>query len=395
MSRSMSRGGITLANWQEPGHLKWSFQHMRELIPTARIARATTPSPLARTGDGDGRELLALTVAADSERTTVQGVLNAGSTDGFIILHDGRVALEVYDGMAADSTHLLQSVSKSITAVLTGILVGRGVLSPQDSVTSHVPELAGTSFDGATVRHLLDMRTGTQFDETYEDPDSDVRVTEILFGWAPRPNGPPAPDVVTYIAGLGNRGEHGGPFEYRSILTDLLGHVLERAAGAPLNQLLSEHLWRPLGAEYDAEVTLDPNGFAVADGGICVALRDLGRFGQLMLDNGRIDGRTVAPSDWIDDTRRGGEDSVEAFASDDHALDYPGGHYRSQWWATGDGSTVLALGIHGQFVYVDWATGVVGAKLSTWPTPLDHHHHLMTVAAFRAIARHFASGGFA
>jgi CubicO group peptidase (beta-lactamase class C family) len=391
----MRRGDITLANWQEPRHLKWSFQHMRELIPTARIARATAPSPLANTGKIDADELLALTVAADSERTTVQGVLDAGSTDGFIVLHDGRVTLEVYDEMAPDSTHLLMSVSKSITGVLTGVLVGQGMLSPEDRVTAHVPELAGTSFEGATVRHLLDMRAGTRFDETYENPDSDVRASEILFGWAPRSNGPPATDAVTYIAGLDNQGEHGGPFEYRSILTDLLGHVLERAAGAPLNQLLSERLWVPLGAEYDAEVTVDPNGFALADGGICVTLRDLARFGQLMLDNGTVDGRTVTPSDWIDDTRRGGEDSVDAFASDDHALDYPGGHYRSQWWATGDGSTVLALGIHGQFVYVDWATGVTGAKLSTWPTPLDHHHHLMTVAAFRVIAQHLASEGSA
>jgi CubicO group peptidase (beta-lactamase class C family) len=302
------------------------------------------------------------------------------------------VALEVYDGMAPDATHLLQSVSKSITGILTGILVARGTLDPDDEVAAHIPELAGTSFDGATVRHLLDMRAGTRFDETYEDPASDIRGSEVQFGWAPRPGGPPAPDAITYISRLVNEREHGGRFEYRSILTDLLGHVLERAAGAPLNELLGRHLWAPLGTEFDAEVTVDPHGFPVADGGICVTLRDLARFAQLVLNHGTVDDRTIVPAEWIADTRRGGTDSAAAFAADEHAADFPGGHYRNQWWVPGDGSTLIGLGIHGQFVYVDWATGTAGVKLSTWPTPLADQQRVLTIAAFRAIGRHLASG---
>jgi CubicO group peptidase (beta-lactamase class C family) len=382
---------LTLATWQEPRHLKWSYQHMRELVPTARIARAQQPVPLL-TAEG-GEELLALPVAADGTETTVAGVLDAGSTDGFLVLHEGRIALEVYDGMAPDATHLLQSVSKSITGVLCGILVGRGVLSPEDEAAAHVPELAGTSFAGATVRHLLDMRAGTCFDETYEKPDSDIRESELQFGWAPRPHdGLPASDAIAYIVELGNQREHGGRFEYRSILTDLLGHVLERAADAPLNELLGEHLWGPIGAEFDAQVTVDAHGFPVADGGICVTLRDLARFGQMVLGRGRVDGREVVPGDWIADTLRGGADSKAAFAADEHAADFPGGHYRNQWWVPGDGSTLIGLGIHGQFVFVNWATGTVGVKLSTWPTPLAHHNNVMTIAAFRAIASHLTSG---
>ncbi len=377
---------VTLATWQEPRHLTWSYQHMRELVPTARIARSEHPRALV-TREG-GEELLALPVDADEMSTTVAGVLDSGSTDGFLVLHDGRVVLEVYEGMAADSTHLLQSVSKSITGILTGILVGRGTLDPEDEVALHIPELAGTSFAGATVRHLLDMRAGTRFDETYENPGSDIRESEMQFGWAPRPDGPPAPDAVTYIARLGNQREHGGRFEYRSILTDLLGHVLERAAGAPLNELLGRHLWGPLGAASDAEVTVDPRGFPVSDGGISVTLGDLARFAQMVLDHGMVDGRAIVPADWIADTLRGGADSPAAFAADAHAADFPGGHYRNQWWAPDDGSTLIGLGIHGQFVYVDWATRTVGVKLSTWPTPLAHHEHVMTIAAFRAIARH-------
>ncbi len=379
--------GLTLATWQEPRHLKWSYQHVRELIPTARIARAERPSPLAA-ADAAGTELLALTVEGAGESMTVAEVLETGSTDGFIVLRGDEVVLEVYDEMAPDSTHLLQSVSKSITGVLTGILINRGVLSCDDHIVAHVHELEGTSFAGSTVRDLLDMRAGTRFDETYEDPASDIRASELQFGWAPVPHGRPAPDAVAYLAGLINEREHGGRFEYRSILTDLLGLVLERAAGVPLNVLLGDALWRPMGAEHDAQVTVDEQGFAVADGGICVTLRDLARFGRMVHNGGAVDGRVVAPAQWIADTRRGGEDSVAAFSADEHAADYPGGHYRNQWWVPGDGTTLLALGIHGQFVYVDWATGVVGVKLSTWPTPLDPRQRALTVAAFRAIANH-------
>ncbi|HET9125637.1 MAG TPA: serine hydrolase [Solirubrobacteraceae bacterium] len=379
---------LTLATWQEPRHLVWSYQHMRELVPTARIARSPNPRGLL-TLEG-GEDLLALAVEADGLRTTVAAVLDSGSTDGFLVLHDGRVALEFYDGMAPDATHLLQSVSKSITGVLTGILVERGMLNPEDEVGLHIPELAGTSFAGATVRHLLDMRAGTRFDETYEDPGSDIRESEMQFGWAPCPDGSPAPDALTYLARLGNQREHGGRFEYRSILTDVLGHVLERAAGAPLNDLLGRHLWGPLGAACDAEVTVDGRGFPVSDGGICVTLRDLGRFAQMVLDNGMVEDRAIVPAAWIADTVRGGPDSATAFAADEHSADFPGGHYRNQWWVPGDGSTLIGLGIHGQFVYVDWATRTAGVKLSTWPTPLDDHERVMTIAAFRAIAGHLA-----
>ncbi len=186
--------------------------------------------------------------------------------------------------MRADDVHLLQSVSKSITGALTGILVAQGALDPGDRVIRHIPELAGTSFEGATVRHLLDMRAGTRFDETYANPASDLRASEAQFGWAPGPR--PAPTALTYLSRLPNHREHGDRFEYRSILTDVLGLAIERAADRPFAEVLGQELWGPLGAGTDAYVTLDADGFPVADGGICVTLRDLARFGRMELSHG-------------------------------------------------------------------------------------------------------------
>jgi CubicO group peptidase (beta-lactamase class C family) len=366
---------ITLATWQRPEHTGWSYRHVRELVPTARIRHARTPTPLPADPHDHGR--LPLSRLLDDDRT-----------DGVIALHRGAIVLEEYRrGMRDDDVHLLQSVSKSITGVLAGVLVQRGALSPQDQVIEHVPELAGSAFDGAAVRDLLDMRAGTRFDETYADPASDVRASESQFGWAPGPR--PATDAVAYLRTLHNHRPHGGRFEYRSILTDVLGLVLERAAGRPFAEALGDELWAPMGAETDAYVTVDADGFAVADGGICVSLRDLARFGRMIAAGGIAEERRIVASAWLDDTLAGGPDSREAFAEDEHSAEMPGGHYRNQWWVPGDG-VLLGLGIHGQFLFVDRGSDTVIAVLSTWPTSLDPDRRERALDAFRATVRALA-----
>jgi CubicO group peptidase (beta-lactamase class C family) len=309
-------------------------------------------------------------VSSPSSGLAAARLLSDESTDGVIVVHQGEVVLEEYRrGMQGDDVHLLQSVSKSITGALTGVLVDRRMLAVEDLVTDHVPELRETSFAGATVRHLLDMRAGTRFDETYANPASDLRASEAQFGWAPGPR--PAADAIAYLSALENHRPHGDRFEYRSILTDVLGLVLERAANAPFAETLGRELWAPLGAETDAHVTVDADGFAVADGGISVSLRDLARLGRMVLDDGTVDGRQVVPAEWLDDTLAGGPDSAAAFAQDEHSADFPGGHYRNQWWVPAGGQTFLGQGIHGQFLFVDRPSSVVIAVVATWPTSLE------------------------
>src|SRR6202011_4856379 len=128
---------------------------------------------------------------------------------------------------------------------------------PSAPVTDIVPELLGTSLEGATVQHLLDMRAGTGFDESYDSPEADVRTYERVYLWRPDDGRPRPADALGYFATLPNDGPHGGPFRYRSILTDVLAWVLERAAGQRFSDLVAGELWQPMGAEYDADVTLD------------------------------------------------------------------------------------------------------------------------------------------
>jgi len=184
-------------------------------------------------------------------------------------------------------------VSKSITSTVAGVLAGRGLLDATALVTDIVPELHETSFEGATVQHLLDMRAGTRFDEDYDNPEADVRTYERVYLWRPGDGQARPGDALSYFATLQNDGPHGGPFRYRSILPDVLAWVLEHAAGTRLHALIATQLWQPMGAEFDAEITVDARGNPMADGGICATLRDVARFGQLFLQRGVIRGRTT------------------------------------------------------------------------------------------------------
>lgn len=378
---------VTLANWQDPPYNRWSFQHIRELVPTARIARpdgAAVPLP-RRPRDLSGLRF----TSATGRRWTVAAMLAATYTDGFLVAHRGRIVTEEYcNGMTPATTHLLQSVSKSIIGTLAGILASCGQLDPNELVTTYVPELAATSWQGARLRDVLDMRTGTRFTEDYADPRADVRLYEQVMGWRPRTDELPGDDLYSYIAALPNTRPHGGPFEYRSIVTDLLGWVVENAGGAHLAELLSRHLWQPLGAEFDAEVTLDCHGHPLADGGLAVTLRDLARVGLCYATRGRWDGRDVVPATWIDDCWQGDAETRAAFAVAEQAARFPDGMYRNQWWVPRAGRPVLlGSGIYGQSLYVDLAAGVVVVKLSTWPEALDLRLADEHLRAFRAITR--------
>jgi CubicO group peptidase (beta-lactamase class C family) len=367
---------VTLANWQDPPFNRWSFQHIRELIPTAHIARAAAPAPLPRAE----RDILGFRFSYGGGELTVAEMLEETYTDGFLVLHEGRVVAEHYfNGMAPDVPHLLMSVSKSVTSAVAGVLVGRGLLRVSAAAEEIVPELGGTSFEGATVQDLLDMRAGTRFDESYDNPEADVRTYERVYLWRPD-NGDPRPaDALGYFATLQNDGPHGGPFRYRSILTDVLAWVIERAAGVRLHELISRELWQPMGAEFDAEITLDGHGNPMADGGICASLRDLARFGQLYLEGGR----GIVPKDWIEDTLRGAPDGARAFAEGDDSPGYPPeAHYRNCWWIRDPGVPFYqASGINGQNVFVHVPSQTVVAKFSTWPTALSLAAGVTTQAA--------------
>lgn len=383
---------VTLLNWQDPPFNRWSFQHLRELIPTQRISRGYgKPRPLPlhpvplNPSDVEVQRLEGLGTLAD--------VLGDTWTDAVVILHNGRIVLEGYgNGMAPDTPHLLMSVTKSVVGCIAGILTERGDLNPEMVVEYYVPEVAGSGYGGARVRDLLDMRTGVAFSEEYTNPDAEVRVMERYMGWRPGLSPGENGGMYAYLATLGSAGPHGGTFVYRSADTDMLGWVCERAAGTRMADLVSTLIWHPLGAEFNAEITCDGVGSAIHDGGMSATARDMARFGQLLLEDGFVDGMPVVPSRWLGAARALDPDIRGAFASSDSEPVLTGGWYRNQFWfVPGEvGDLQLCLGIHGQMVLVDRATRTVSVKMSTWPTAQSAAYLIDTIRGFAAAGRHLA-----
>jgi CubicO group peptidase (beta-lactamase class C family) len=379
---------VTADNWQKPPYLGWAFQHIADLFPTAVISRGSGPvAELPSRIDSVGE--LMVTSPFDGVPASVEAIMATTWTDGWIALHDGQVLAEAYpSGMSAATPHLLMSVSKSLVGCVAGCLVGQGELDLDAEVTSYVPDLASSGYAGATVRQVLDMRSGIKFSEAYLDPEAEVRLLEQAIGWAPRRHPDRPEGLYEFLKTLQRKGPHGGPFEYRSCETDVLGWVCEQAGGVRMPQLMSDLLWSRLGAEEDANIGVDSSGAGMYDGGISAALRDLARFGVMIQREGAsLTGEQVVPASWVRDSYAGGPDSREAFAlsPDDNRM--PGGMYRNQFWFPfPDRDVLLCLGIHGQMIYVNPAAGVVAAKVSSWPVPQDAVALFATIAAFDAIA---------
>jgi hypothetical protein len=387
---------VTLANWQEPPFNRWSFSHMRELVPTQRISRGSGPvTPLPTSPLALGKIALH---RVDGTRASVDEVLEDTYTDATVVVHGGRVVLERYAGETAPGTpHLLMSISKSVVGCVVGNLVERGLLSPSHLVTDHVPELEQSGYRGASLRDILDMRSGVEFSEDYTDLTAEVRVIEQAIGWRPASDRRVPRSMYAYLTTLGGTGEHGGVFDYRSCETDVLGWVCERATNTRMADLISELVWSPIGAERDAEITCDGAGTAIHDGGMCATARDLARFGVMLLAGGEAAGRRVVPAAWLRESWTADPDILEAFARSVSGPYLPGGWYRNKFWFVPREHNValLCLGIYGQMLYVNRGTGTVAAKLSSWPdaqSPAMLHDTLRAFDAIGAVLAGAAAG---
>lgn len=377
---------VGISNWQHPENLRWSFQNIAEFLPTVPISQGFGPVAVLPATPVD-LSTIPLPVNG-SLPMSVGSVMESTNTDGWMVLHRGQVLAEHYlDPMSAGTQHLLMSVSKSLVGAVAGALHDASLLDTSAPLTSYIPALAGTGYGGAQVRDLLDMRSGIAFSEDYLDPYAEVRLLEEAIGWAPAVLSGPT-GMYPYLMTLQQKTAHGGVFEYRSCETDMLGWICEAAGAARMPTLMSNLLWSKIGAEHPAVMGTDQYGTGMFDGGINATMRDLARFGALFLNDGlSLTGQRVLSTSWIEQTLAGAPDSRAAFANSPDDNRMPGGMYRNHMWFPYAGNNViLALGIHGQMIYINRSAQLVGVKLSSWPLPQDASKLFSTLFAFDAIA---------
>lgn len=355
---------LTLSNFQFGPENRWSFSHIREVLPTVNI-------------EHDGNRVLALERSSKfvtefsahfgGQDRTIDEIAKSEYIDGLLVLEHGKIVFEKYYGqLTEERPHLMNSVSKSVVGLLAGKLADDGVIDLSKPVSHYVPALAESGWGPDPLRNLLDMKDGSDYTEDYPDFTTTFRIQDCAVGWTnadycPK-DGPRG--GYAFFPTIGRNEAGVGKFSYRSGSTDVLGWVLEEATGQPLAELISQHIWKPMGAEYDAYITVDESGFVLADHGMNSTLRDLGRMGLLVLNKGKAFGQQVVPADFIEDIHAQPGDPNWPYASTEGLKPY----YRSFWWGTGNDERDLSgYGIHGQTVWVAPGPGIVIALYSSWP----------------------------
>lgn len=382
---------IDLDSWKWPEYFAFALTRMEEIFPSAGIPRGIGSVCEYISQDNDFRSLTIdakkWTAADDEGWTTVGDVLANTFTDAWLVTRGGVAIAEEYAWpMKPARRHMLFSVSKSIVSIVVGALADAGLLRVDDLVTTHVPALGKSGYAGATIRDLLDMRSGVKFSEEYLEDGSEIRRLFEAVDFAPR-TPTSAHGIKDFLTGLTSEREHGSSFVYRSCETDVLAWVCENVVGRPFAVVASEFVWSRIGAAHAAQVCQDRWGGSIADGAISTTLRDLGRFGEMVARGGvNADGTRVVSEAWVDDIFAGGPDSAQVFAESASGQSYPGGMYRSQFWVpSASRDVVIGIGIHGQMLYIDRATQTVGVKLSSDPEPVSLAAQHGTLAMFEAI----------
>jgi len=377
--------GVSTSNWIAPPYNRWGFHHVRDLTRTERIARGDGPVIELPRAEED---LGGFVFEHEGGRFSVEEMLERTYTDAFLVVREGAIRYERYFGTMTDADpHLLMSVSKSLTSTLCGVFVARGSLHPDDFVVSHIPERRGTAWEDCTIQHLLDMRAGLDWD--YEIDEYTIL---DVSGYRTHVRGGIPHDTAAWIGSVGSGPSHGGPFRYISLAADTLGWVLERVAGGTLATLFAREIWSELGVEHDAFIIVDGEGFPVVEGGICTTLRDLGRFGQMCLSDGLVDGREVVPSAWLRRVAAPDHELIAEFrASAEANPARPNAFYHDCWWIwDAERGVYKASGMNGQAVLIHRPSRTVVVKLSSHPGALDAALFALQDAGMEALCESFA-----
>jgi CubicO group peptidase (beta-lactamase class C family) len=332
-------------------------------------------------------DALTFTPQKSDKPMTWEQSLYENYTDGMLILHKGKVVYERYFGcLKADGKHAIMSMTKSFTGLLAQIMVSEGTLDDTKLVRDVIPEIGDSAFATATVRQVMDMTTGVKYSENYSDPNADIWLYSKAASPLPKPEGYKGPDGYwEYLQQVKPEGKHGDEFHYKTINSDMLGWIISRVSGKSVTELASERLWRPLGVEQDAYQTVDGKGVPFAGGGITAGLRDLGRLGQLMLNEGEWNGNRLFPAKVAAKIRAGGDRSKfgNGFPT------FGPGSYTSQWWVLhNDHGAYAARGVHGQTIYVDPKAEMVLVRLASYPRAQNGFIDPTSLPAYQTVAEY-------
>ena len=358
-------------NWLTAPINKKSFQNIESLFDTIRLKRSSdAPSEIPLNLQSlDSIEMQNI----EGQTQSFREMMDSTHTDSFLVLKNGEIIFEEYfNDMSSDSLHLMNSITKSFIGMLVGILSDEGIFDTKDKITKYLPELNDTGFSETTIQSALDMSSAVKFEEDYDDPLCEFWREAAVVGWRPDlvdENSPKT--LLDFALSLKEKEqEEMEGYHYRSVLTNVIAMVIERATNKRVQDLLEKHLWQKLKTEQDAVIVVDKTGLPFVGAGMNACTRDLARFGQMILNDGLYEEEQIVPKEWIDSTRIGDDGYRERFAKSDHGEMLPGGHYKNKMWVA-NSDEMMCIGIFGQTIHINRNTGTVIVKFSSFPEPAD------------------------
>ncbi|MBG9792560.1 beta-lactamase [Paenibacillus dendritiformis] len=355
-------------------HIAWNFRNMDHILPKRDIH---APADKFRFSE-NLQNLDDVRYSYNGQASTVGEYMDKVKATGWLVIKDDTILTErYYNGYTRESTATSMSVAKSFISALMGIAFDEGSMRDvHDPVTRYLPELAGSGYEGATIKDVLQMSSGVRFNEDYADPDAEIYTfMNDVFGESAMP-------ISQYVRKL-TRLQPPGHYQYKSVDTQVLCMLLERTTGKKLSAYLEEKLWQPLGMEYDAYWNTDLHGNEIAFAFLNAALRDYAKFGRLVLHQGAWNGRQIISEKWMKESVIPDRSDLQAGQAEDCF------GYQYQWWTPlgSDGSEVMARGIYGQQIYINRRHHAVFVKSGVDPAVFNVHD-FEAVTAYRTILEH-------
>ena len=368
--------------------LRWSVAHMRQFMPTVNVSRGLGASIPILTNFNRDIDKVKFVPLGETKAMTWEESLEKVYADGVIVMHHGKIVYEKYFGsLTIDGQHAAMSVTKSFTGTLGIILTKEGLIDTEKTVSYYVPELKNSAFGDATVRQVMDMTTALQFSEDYADPNAEIWKFSAAGNPLPKPKDYDGPRTYyEYLPTVKKKGNHGDAFGYKTVNSDVLGWIIARVTGKSVSEVLSERIWKKIGAEQDGYFSVDAIGTPFSGGGFNLGLRDMARFGQLILNDGKVGQEQIIPKAAIDDIRKGGD--KKAFEKAGYSL-LKGWSYRNMWWITNnDHGAFCARGVHGQVIYVDPKADMVIVRFASNPVAGNTANDPYSLPAYDAVAKY-------
>jgi len=361
-----SKENVTKENWLQSPYLRWSYTHMKELALTREVKNnpmqvATFPTPLQNLDNFSVNK-------ENGGNTPLKKLLDENKTDAFVVIHNGKLVYEHYfNGFKQNEQHGMASLTKVFTGALVQSLAEEGLINVNKTAETYVKELRNTPFGKATIQQLMDMQVSVEYpthgymQKGLENQDAQLYLASNLLPRGKNYDGPMK--IYDMLIEAKETAPPGTTFSYNNGSTETLGWIIRTVTGKSLTENVSERIWSKIGMEKNAYYVTDETGVEQASAGLNATARDIARFGQLILNNGRYNGVQVLPSSISKNVKsvQEGELAIRQGASMS---------YHNQWWIPhNEHGAFEVLGSYGQYLYIDPKANMVIVHFSSNAEP--------------------------